>query len=452
MLTTLVALSLLAPAAAPHAPAAAPPSGIVFIEDDYQGARARARAEKKPLFLDSWATWCHSCLSMRSFVFPDAGLRPAKDAVVWLSVETEAEKNRAVVEKFPADGLPTFLLIDPDTEQVIGRWLGTSSVNEMRQFVLDTTASWRAAQKGVKVSEAARAEQQGHAAQQKKDYPAAAADYRRALALSARNDPMRPARVACSASALARLKTPEGYRECVALATAELAGMPASPPGADVASTPRTCAVKAPDAPGAKALLVAALARMDALAGDTKAALSVDDRSDVYANLADQLDELKRHDEAVAAMRKRSAMLEAAAGGHRTWRPQPPSMPTGWRPTSTWARRRRPRTAREAREGVARRLQPTGAPRPGPPGGEAGARGRGRRRPRARAHVPGTAKGGRPGPEGAHPEGGGQGPHSGAPRTAGAAPELPSTQQSPETAQRIEAELKALGAAPQATR
>ncbi|MGZ6081298.1 MAG: thioredoxin family protein [Myxococcaceae bacterium] len=313
MLITLVALTLLAPAPAPHAPAAAPASGIVFIEDDYRGALARAKAENKPLFLDSWATWCHSCLSMRSFVFPDAGLRPAKDAVVWLSVETEAEKNRAVVEKFPADGLPTFLLIDPFTEQVIGRWQGTSSVNEMRQFVLDTTQAWRSAQKGGQVSQAARAEQQGHAAQQKQEYPAAVAAYRRALALSARNDPMRPARVSLLASALAMLKTPEGYRECVALATAELAGMPASPPGGDLAEHAAECAVKAPDAPGAKALLTAALARMDALAGDSKAALSVDDRSDLYANLADALDELKRHDEAVAAMRKRAAMLEAAA-------------------------------------------------------------------------------------------------------------------------------------------
>ncbi|MGZ6131760.1 MAG: thioredoxin family protein [Myxococcaceae bacterium] len=313
MLITLVALTLLAPAPAPHAPAAAPASGIVFIEDDYRGALARAKAENKPLFLDSWATWCHSCLSMRSFVFPDAGLRPAKDAVVWLSVETEAEKNRAVVEKFPADGLPTFLLIDPFTEQVIGRWQGTSSVNEMRQFVLDTTQAWRNAQKGGQVSEAARAEQQGHAAQQKQEYPAAVAAYRRALALSARNDPMRPARVSLLASALARLKTHEGYRECVALATAELAGMPASPPGGDLAEHAAECAVKAPDAPGAKALLTAALARMDALAGDSKAALSVDDRSDLYAYLADQLDELKRHDEAVAVMRKRAAMLEAAA-------------------------------------------------------------------------------------------------------------------------------------------
>src|SRR5262245_47683781 len=81
-------LPVLAVPAMPHASAAIPPSGIVFLEDDYRGALAKARAEKKPLFLDSWATWCHSCLSMRSFVFPDAGLRPARDAVVWLSVET----------------------------------------------------------------------------------------------------------------------------------------------------------------------------------------------------------------------------------------------------------------------------------------------------------------------------------------------------------------------------
>src|ERR1700748_2783190 len=125
MLSALLSLTILsAPAAAAHhASSAVPPSGIVFIEDDYRGALAKAGAGEKPLFLDSWATWCHSCLSMRSFVFPDAGLRPARDSVVWLSVETEAEKNREVVEKFPADGLPTFLMIDPGTEEVIGRWL-----------------------------------------------------------------------------------------------------------------------------------------------------------------------------------------------------------------------------------------------------------------------------------------------------------------------------------------
>ncbi|HUM10037.1 MAG TPA: thioredoxin family protein [Myxococcaceae bacterium] len=312
MLSALLTVAVVA-APSPHAAAKPPASGIVFLEDDYRGALAKARAEKKPLFLDSWATWCHSCLSMGSFVFPDAGLRPAKDAVVWLSVETEAEQNREVVEKFPADGLPTFLLIDPDTEQVIGRWLGTSSVNEMRQFVLDTSAAWQATRKGGKFSEAARAEQEGHAAQQKGDHAAAAAAYRRSVSLSARNDPLRRERISMLLAALGRVRTPEALTECVALARAELPGSPATPPGGDLTERAAECAARATDAPGAKELLTAALKRMEALAGDPKAALSVDDRSDLYAYLADQLDELERHGEAVAAMRKRQALLEAAA-------------------------------------------------------------------------------------------------------------------------------------------
>ncbi len=310
MLTALATVTVLA---STHAPAHPPPSGIVFLEDDYRGALARARAERKPLFLDSWATWCHSCLSMRAFVFPDAGLRPVKDAVVWLSVETEAEKNRAVVEKFPADALPTFLLIDPDSEQVIGRWLGTSSVNEMRQFVQENTAAWQASRKGRKPSPAMVAEQQGHVAQQRGDRAAAADAYRRAFALSSRNDPLRPERLDLLLAALVHLRTPEGLRECVSLARSELSGTPASPPGADVAVRAAQCASEAKDAPGAAALLTSALSRMEALAGDSTAALSVDDRSDLYANLADALDSLDRHAEAMAAMRKRSALLEAAA-------------------------------------------------------------------------------------------------------------------------------------------
>ena len=313
MLSALLSLTVLAaPASASHAATMPPPSGIVFLEDDYRSALAKAKAEKKPLFLDSWATWCHSCLSMRSFVFPDAGLRPVKGAVVWLAVETEAEKNREVVEKFPADALPTFLMIDPDTEQVIGRWLGTSSVSEMRQFVQQTAASWQATREGGKVSEAARAEQEGNAAQQKKDYAAAAAAYRRAVSLSAPNDTLRSARVNLLLSALARTKTPEALKECVAVAKVELPRGTATPTGADLADSAATCAAKAGDDPEAKAVLAAGLKRLSQLAADPKAALSADDRSSIYAALADHLDELKRHDEAVAAMRKRAAALEAA--------------------------------------------------------------------------------------------------------------------------------------------
>jgi tetratricopeptide (TPR) repeat protein len=312
MLTALAALAVLT-AAPSHTSSAAPPSGIVFLEDDYRGALAKAKAAGKPLFLDSWATWCHSCLSMRAFVFPDAGLRPARDAVVWLAVETEMEKNREVVDKFPTDTWPTFRIIDPNTEQVIGLWIGTSSVNEMRRFVLDTTAAWESARKGGKLSEAAQAEMRGHAAKEKRDHATAAKEYRQALALTAKGDPVRPQRVDLLLFALGHLKTPQALEECVKLATAELPHVPATPTGADVALIGAQCAHAAGDAPGAKPLLSTALARIDSLAGDKKAALSADDRSDLYASLADLLDDLKRHNEAVAVMRKRASLLEAAA-------------------------------------------------------------------------------------------------------------------------------------------
>jgi tetratricopeptide (TPR) repeat protein len=89
--------------------------------------------------------------------------------------------------------------------------------------------------------------------------------------------------------------------------------MPASPPGADFSINAADCAAEQKNDPQAQALLTAALKRMESLAGNATAGLSVDDRSDLYAHLADHLDALKRHDEAVAAMRKRSAMLEKAA-------------------------------------------------------------------------------------------------------------------------------------------
>ena len=80
---------------------AANASGIQFMEDDYPAALARARKEHKPVLVDTWASWCHTCLSMQRFVFPDAGLRPVKDAVVWLSIDGENPKNNAFLDRFP---------------------------------------------------------------------------------------------------------------------------------------------------------------------------------------------------------------------------------------------------------------------------------------------------------------------------------------------------------------
>ena len=304
-----------APAAGAAIDAKAVGSQIRFVEDDFAGAVERAKTDKKPLFVDSWATWCHSCLSMQRFVFNDAGLRTVKDAVVWLSIETEQEHNRGFVEKYPADGLPTFLLLDPDSGEVLGRWLGSGTANEMRTFVQQGVQAYAAKSGGPGQTVAALAEREGDAAQLRRDYPAAGDAYRRAFTQSPKGDPARPERLVKLATTLGRRG--KHVDECVALGEQELNGMPITPAGADFAVTVAGCAeevlkadptdVRARKLPAlAEAYLIALLAKPDA-------PLSADDRSDVLANLADLQESDGRKPTAIETMRRREKLLEAAA-------------------------------------------------------------------------------------------------------------------------------------------
>jgi len=317
------AAAVSAPAAAPSAPAVngAPaadarssrwPSEIRFVDDNYAVARTEARATNRPIFVDSWATWCHSCLSMRSFVLPDAGLRSVKDAVVWLSIETEQEGNRAFVEKFPAEGLPTFLIIDPDDEQVLGRWLGSGSANEMRGFVQAGVQAYQAKRGGPAESAAAQAQREGDLASMKRDYTAAAAAFRRAAELTSASDEARAARLDLLAGALSHNGT-QGAIDCIKLGLAELDQMPANAVGADFAATVAGCAQELKGGADANELRTRAVARLVAMTDDPSVPFSVDDRSDVQASLASLQSDTGDQAAAQATLRKRERLLEQAA-------------------------------------------------------------------------------------------------------------------------------------------
>src|ERR1700687_4210214 len=100
MLSLLIAASI-----------AAPP--LQFIEDDYPKALEQARADNKPLFIDFSAAWCHSCLSMRRYVLADEGMKPVGDSMVWLAIETEAEKKKQGGGQVPLHVLATLLRLAP---------------------------------------------------------------------------------------------------------------------------------------------------------------------------------------------------------------------------------------------------------------------------------------------------------------------------------------------------
>ena len=122
------------------APAPVPVAAMVlpFIEDDFAAASAKARQAGKLLVVDVWALWCHTCLSMRNFVFTDPLLREVAGSFVYLSIDTEQPSSAAFVQRFPIKSWPTMLVIDPraekgpgDREPVLARWTGAMTAREL---------------------------------------------------------------------------------------------------------------------------------------------------------------------------------------------------------------------------------------------------------------------------------------------------------------------------------
>jgi thiol-disulfide isomerase/thioredoxin len=279
-----------------------------FIDDDYPKALAVARAQHKPLFIDFWATWCHSCLSMQRYVLSDAGMKPVADQVVWAAIETETEKNKPVVSMFPLDAWPTFLIVDPESEKVLGRFLGSGSVQEIRGFVQEGVRAYR--EKGS-TDAAWAAQREGDAARNRGDLKATAEAYGRAVALSKPGDPQRPERLNLYIFALLHAKD---YQTCVETALREARNLPDSAVGADFQSRAFACAEERPkDDPEAAKVRELTLARLREILAKKDAPLAADDRSDALANLAEMLDARGSHDEALVAMRERASLLESAA-------------------------------------------------------------------------------------------------------------------------------------------
>lgn len=96
---------------------------VRWFEDDAEQALVAAQREKRLVFADLWAPWCHTCLSMRQQVL-DAEQVPELAGLVLLAIDTERAKNEEFLRQFPIGVWPTFYVIDPATREVRGRWLG----------------------------------------------------------------------------------------------------------------------------------------------------------------------------------------------------------------------------------------------------------------------------------------------------------------------------------------
>ena len=263
----------------PQAPEPPPPPPVTFIEDDYARALTAARSTNRPLFIDEWASWCHSCLSMREYVFRDPTLRPIADHFVWLSIDTENAKNDEVVARFPLDAWPTFWVIAPDTEKPLLKWVGTATAPELVALLKDTEGD-----AGAAAGEASAALLRGDRAIANGDDAHAIGELRAALGAAPEGWARRAGAVAMLAGALERTKD---YEACVTLAVAELPELVAGTPRATVATVGLSCGLALPKKSKARQELPVIADIMARMAADRSQPLLADDRSELYAEVVE---------------------------------------------------------------------------------------------------------------------------------------------------------------------
>jgi tetratricopeptide (TPR) repeat protein len=72
---------------------------------------------------------------MRAFVFTDESLARHAGQFVWLDIDTEKPRNAAFRKQYPVPALPSYFVIDPNTEHAALRWVGGATVGQLDRFL-----------------------------------------------------------------------------------------------------------------------------------------------------------------------------------------------------------------------------------------------------------------------------------------------------------------------------
>lgn len=93
-------------------------NGHGFIENDFAGAMAKAKASGKLALIDFSAPWCPSCVRLEQEIFDTAEFKSATKNFIKLKVDLDYFENSVLAEKYAVRGIPTVLVVDPGQEEV----------------------------------------------------------------------------------------------------------------------------------------------------------------------------------------------------------------------------------------------------------------------------------------------------------------------------------------------
>lgn len=290
-----VALAATPPAARPVLP---------FIDDDYGKALSQAREKHVPIFAELWAPWCHTCRSMRAFVFTDEALAKHAGEFVWLSIDTEKAQNAAFTRKYPIRAWPSFYVIDPVHEKIALRWVGGATIPQLEKVFHDGKRAAQGEDPGTALAKADTLYGEGR-------YPEAAAAYREALGALTPKDP-RYSRVV--ESLLFCYQTTRDLADCATFAWERLDSLKGTASSVNLAGGGLDCSLALPASAPGRAEDVAGFAKATReILADPKLKLAADDRSALYSSLVSEREEAKDSEGAHRIAQQWADELDATA-------------------------------------------------------------------------------------------------------------------------------------------
>jgi len=189
---------------------------------------------------------------MRATVLKDAALTKQAGRFVWLSVDTEKERNVDFIQKFPVDNWPTFFVIDSVGETAALKWLGTANVAQLEKLMDDGEQAIRTTS-GKDPDQLLASADRAFAAGQRAE---GAKLYRESLDKAPPSWPRRPRAVESLVTALQGAADQEG---CARAAMRETASLAPGSSFANAAATGLTCALSAPASAGWRGEAIALL-------------------------------------------------------------------------------------------------------------------------------------------------------------------------------------------------
>ena len=293
-------------------------SPLEWIHDDYPRALAAARESGKPLLIDMWAPWCHTCLSMQQTVLVDPSLGRYADRFVWVALDTDKPVNAEAVAKYPQRVWPTFFVVAPGDESIATRYQGAATLPQFRELL-------ESGERMVREGSDLEADsplwhlREGDRKMAAGEPAAAARAFAAALEAAPADWPRRPDVLV---SQITALNSAGEHAECVELGVENIeATVPArSASTTDMALFANDCLSQIPDEGRAATVRLTLVAAIEKVVSDPNAGLSADDRSDAHQTLRGLHQALGNSQGARAAAERQREVLTKALAEARTAR------------------------------------------------------------------------------------------------------------------------------------